>query len=100
MDTGDTRRQSIHTVSPFLASHHGVMDVRNDGVDIRSIVLKFGNDDVGVRDTLMDVRNDCVGVHSIVLELGYDSMGVYNTLMDVRSDYTCADCKFGLEADS
>ena len=72
MGTSDTDRRSIRTASPFLASHHGVMDVRNDGVDVRSIVLKLGNDNVGVCDTLMNVRNG----------------------------HTHADCKFGLEAGS
>ena len=44
-----------------------MVDVRNDGVDIRSIVLKLGN-------TLMNVGNDGVGIYDITMNVGNDHM--------------------------
>ena len=55
MGTSDTDRRSICTVRPFLASHHGMMDVRNECVNVCSIVLKLGN---------------------ALMNIGYDGMGV------------------------
>ena len=47
----------------------------------------------------MNVGDDEVGVRSVMLKLRNDSMGVYNTLMNVGDDYIRGDRKFSLETD-
>jgi len=55
--------------SPFLTFHDGALDVRNNSLGGRNIVLKLRNDDVGV-------GNDGVRVCDIVADVGNDRLGV------------------------
>jgi hypothetical protein len=36
--------EQIFTIGPFLAFHHDTMDIRNNCVGVRDIVLELGND--------------------------------------------------------
>ena len=51
--TGDAHQQIA--ITPFLTSHHSTVDVRNDGVGLRNTVLKLGNGDLCIHDTLVNV---------------------------------------------
>ena len=48
--------QLIFIISPFLTLHDGAVDVGNNGLRVRDVTLKLGNDDVGV-------GNGCIRVY-------------------------------------
>ena len=87
------------------------MDVRNDGVGARNLVLKLGNGHMGVHDTLMDIQNDGLGIHDIIANVGNDGvrvcdvmvdagdggLGVLDVLTNVGNNHICVDRKLGLE---
>ena len=75
------------------------MDVGNNGVGARNVVLKLRDDRLGVRNTLMNVRNDGLGVRDIVVNVGNDGVCVCDTMVDIGNDHTRVHRKFSLEAD-
>jgi hypothetical protein len=78
--------QWILTISPFLDSHYGAMDVGNNRVGVRNVVLKLRNDCMGAYDTVMNVGNDTVGVRNIMLNVGDDCMGVRDIALNVGNN--------------
>ena len=66
------------TVSLFLVSHHGTMDVRYN---------------------VVSVGNDVVGICNVVLNVGNDFIGVLDVVTNVGNRYMCTDCKLSLETD-
>ena len=75
----------ISTISPFLAFHHSIMNIRCNGVGIHDIVADIRNDGLGAQDTMMGVRNN--------------SMGVHNIMVNPRNSQVCIGCKFSLKVE-
>ena len=50
--------KEIFTIVSFLAFHYGTMDIGNQGVSARNIVLEFGNNGAGFHDVVTNVGND------------------------------------------
>ena len=104
--------QVMRATRTFLTCQHVTVDVGDNGVGVRNIVLNLrddpvrvyntlmnvGNDGVGVRDVVMDVGNDCMSVCDTTVDVGNGGLGVRNIMANVRNDYKCVDRKFGLEA--
>ena len=71
---GDTHRQVL-AVRPLLNFHHSAMDVRNNRMGARDIVMQLGNNVVGVCDTVMNVGNDGMGADKVMLNIGDYGVG-------------------------
>ena len=96
----------------LFPAFYGAVDIGNDGVGARNIVLKFGDDRLGVCDTFTNIRNGGLGVHDIVAnvgnhsvcvsdivaDVGNDGMGAHDITMNVGNYYACVYRKFCLEA--
>ena len=54
--------QTVFAITPPLVFHHCTMDIGEDGVGIRSIVPKLGNDCVGFCDVVTKIENGPMGV--------------------------------------
>ena len=73
----------ILNLNPFLAFHHGTVDIRDDLAGTRNIMVNLGNDPASTRDIMMNLGNDPAGVRNVMTNVGNSHMRVY--------------CKFGLD---
>ena len=48
----------------------------------------------------MDIRNDSVRVRDVVVDTGDDGLGVLDVPTNVGNDHICVNCKLDLEVDS
>ena len=47
----------ILNIGPFLAFHHGTMDVGNNLASGRNVMMNIGNDSAGACNVMTNVRN-------------------------------------------
>ena len=67
--------RQIFTISPFLALHHGTMNIRNNCVGVCNIVLELGNDGVCIHDVMLNVGNGGVDIQNVTADVGNDGVG-------------------------
>ena len=53
----------IPNINPFLAFHHGTVDIRDDLAGTRNIMMNLGNDPAGTRNVMTNVGNCHVRVY-------------------------------------
>ena len=71
------------TVSPFLISYHGAVDVGDTTLQLRNDDLGVENDGVRVCYITADAGNDGLGARDIMLDVGDDRVRVQNVTMNV-----------------
>lgn len=67
----------------FLTCQHVTVDVGDNDVGVRNIVLNLRNYLMCVCNALMNVGNDDVGVRDVVVDVGNGRMSACDTAVDV-----------------